>query len=67
MTADAPRDLTDNVICLPTLLHEAVSAEYLKLARENSNLTLYEWLQTHPYAVQREFGLKILRDLHILK
>jgi hypothetical protein len=57
---------TDNVICLPTLLHEAVSAEYLR-RKEDTNMTMYQWLQTQPFDVQREEGLKILRNLHILK
>ena len=30
-------------------------------------MNVYQWLQTQPYEVQREWGLKILRDLHILK
>jgi hypothetical protein len=30
-------------------------------------MTRYQWLQTQPYDVQREEGLKILKDLHILK
>jgi hypothetical protein len=58
---------TENVIRLPTLLHEVVNAEYLKPAEENSEMSLYEWLQTQPYDVQRERGLQILRDLRILK
>jgi len=57
----------ENIIILPTLLHEIVSDEYLKPALDGSNLTLYQWLQTQPYEVQREYGLKILRDLHILE
>jgi hypothetical protein len=57
---------TDNVIPLPTLLHEAVNAVYSR-QWENANMTRYEWLQTQPYDVQREEGLKILRELHILK
>jgi hypothetical protein len=57
---------TDNVIPLPTLLHEAVNAVYSR-QWENTNMTRYEWLQTQPYDVQREEGLKILRELHILK
>jgi hypothetical protein len=28
---------------------------------------MYQWLQTQPYDIQREEGLRILRDLHILK
>jgi hypothetical protein len=57
---------TDNVIPLPTLLHEAVNAEYSSRWKK-TNMTRYEWLQTQPYDVQREEGLKILRRLHILK
>jgi|GEM_PF-3734758 len=57
---------TDNIIPLPTLLHEAVNGEYSKL-RQGTNMTEYQWLQTQPYDVQREEGLKILRRLHILK
>lgn len=57
---------TDNIIRLPTLLHEAVNAEYLK-PQLGTNMTKYQWLQTQPYDVQRDEGLRILRDLHILK
>jgi hypothetical protein len=57
---------TDNVIPLPTLLHEAVNGEYSR-RRQGTNMTQYQWLQTQPYDVQREEGLKILRRLHILK
>ncbi len=58
---------TDNVVILPTLLHELASDEYLKPAPDGSKRTLYQWLQTEPYDVQREKGLKILRELGILK
>jgi len=57
---------TDNIILLPTLLHEAVNADYSRL-KKDSTTTEYEWLQTQPYDVQRAEGLKILRELHILK
>jgi hypothetical protein len=57
---------TDNIIRLPTLLHEAVNGEYLGESPDQ-NLNMYQWLQTQPYEVQREEGLKILRKLHILK
>ena len=57
---------TDNVIPLPTLLHEAVNAEYSRRWKKTT-MTKYEWLQTQSYDVQREEGLKILRELHILK
>ncbi len=56
----------ENIIRLPTLLHEAVNAEYSKFL-DDKKMTMYEWLQTQPYEVQREEGLKILRNLHILE
>ncbi len=58
---------TENILILPTLLHEVVSDEYRQPAPGSSGLTLYQWLQMQPYNVQREYGLKILRDLHILE
>ena len=57
---------TDNIIRLPTLLHEAVNAVYLGPSPDPT-MNMYQWLQTQPYDIQREWGLKILRDLHILK
>jgi hypothetical protein len=57
---------TDNIIPLPTLLHEAVNGEYSQ-RRQGTKMTEYQWLQTQPYDVQREEGLKILRRLHILR
>ena len=76
-TTNIPANLlqnTDNIILLPTLLHEEVNIEYLKpgpdaSARnpDGSQMNMYQWLQTQPYEVQREIGLKILRELHILK
>jgi hypothetical protein len=57
---------TDNIIRLPTLLHEAVNAAYLKESPD-ANMNMYQWLQTQPYEVQREIGLEILRDLNILE
>jgi hypothetical protein len=57
---------TDNIVILPTLLHEVVSDEYLGPSPD-PELNLYQWLQTQPYDLQREMGLKILRELYILK
>lgn len=57
---------TDNIVVIPTLLHEVVNAEYSRF-RNDISMTEYQWLQTQPYDVQREEGLKILRNLHILK
>jgi hypothetical protein len=57
---------TDNIIPLPTLLHEAVNGEYSRFDRK-LGMTRCQWLQTQPYDVQHKEGLKILRELHILK
>lgn len=57
---------TDNIIRLPTFLHEAVNAAYLEKSPDKS-MNMYQWLQTQSYDVQREEGLKILRRLYILK
>ena len=57
---------TDNIVRLPTILHEAVNGEYLKKS-PNPNINMYQWLQTKSYDVQRDEGLKILRNLHIIK
>lgn len=57
---------TENVIRIPTILHEAINEEYSQ-KKEGTNMTVYEWIQTQPYDVQREEGLKILRRLHIIE
>ena len=57
----------DGLIRLPTILHEAVNAEYAKSLQDGTGMTIYQWLQTQPYEVQREEGLKILRRLNIVK
>lgn len=57
---------TDNIVRLPTLLHEAVNGAYSR-GKDGTTMTMYEWLQTQPYDVQREEGLKILRQLYILQ
>lgn len=57
---------TDIIVILPTLLHEAVNGEYSS-RKERTNMTVYQWLQTQPFDVQYDEGLRILRKLHILK
>ena len=57
---------TENIIRLPTLLHEAVNDAYSE-TKDGTNMTKYEWIQTQPYDVQREEGLRILRRLHVIE
>ena len=65
---------TDNIIRLPTLLHEEVNIEYLKPGPDTSaknpdgsQMNMYQWLQTQPYEVQRERGLIIYENLPMLR
>ena len=58
---------TDNIIRLPTLIHEAVTARYAEVVEQDLTKTLCQWLQTQPYDVQRAKGIEILRELGILK
>jgi hypothetical protein len=57
---------TENIIRIPTILHEAINEAYSK-KKEGTNMTVYQWIQTQPYDVQRQEGLKILRKLHIIE
>ena len=57
---------TENIISIPTIYHEAVNAAY-SANRPGTNMSVYEWLQSQPYSVQREEGLQILHDLKIVK
>jgi len=58
---------TDNIVKLPRLLHEVVSGEYSKISEQDPTKTVREWLQTQPFDVQREEGIKILQRLGIVK
>jgi hypothetical protein len=57
---------TENIIPLPGPIHDLVTAEYAK-EYDASGKTVREWLQGQSYADQRTEGLKILRDLGVLK
>ena len=57
---------TDNIIRIPTLLHQAINAEYSRRAKR-AGLTVRQWLQTQSLSVQREEGVRILRDLGIIR
>ena len=57
---------TDNIIPLPTLLHEAVNGEYSHFDKAKG-MTIYQWLQTQPYDVQREEGLEDSTEIAYLE
>lgn len=61
---------TDNMIFIPTLVHEAINAKmYDKVSPEldKTDLTYREWLPKQPYSVQRAAGIHIMRELGIIK
>lgn len=58
---------TENMIRIPKILHEEISSIYSKAAPDTEGLSLRQWLSTKPYAFQRDRGLKIMRDLGIIR
>jgi hypothetical protein len=54
----------DGLLLGDTSLIERVTQ---RAAKEDQTKTFYEWVQAQPYSVQRAEGLRILRDLGILK
>lgn len=57
----------DNIVRVPTLLHERITAEYFKASRVMPGMKVYQWLQTQPFDVQYDEGVKIMRDLKIIQ
>jgi hypothetical protein len=63
-----PADLlnsTENIIRLPTLVHELINTMYSREATQEPGSTLRQWVQKKPYDEQLAFGVQILRDLGI--
>lgn len=58
---------TDNIVRIPTLLHEAINSEYSKISEENENLTVRQYLRSNGFLKQRERGVDIMRHLGIIK
>jgi hypothetical protein len=57
----------DNIVPLPKLVHELVNADYSQTSEVDKTKTVREWLQTQSYEVQREYAIKTLQRLGILK
>jgi hypothetical protein len=57
---------TENMIRVPRLLHEAITATYNRPSKIEG-LTIRQWLDTQPYDVQRAEGIRIMRELGIIK
>lgn len=57
---------TDNIVAIPTILHEELNARYsTKLARFGGK-SLREWLQGKSVAVKREWGIRMMREVGII-
>jgi hypothetical protein len=66
---DIPASLlqsTDNIIKIPTMVHEAITGEYMKYDEE-LGMSLREYLRGKPYEVQYEKGIEVLRKLSIIQ
>lgn len=57
---------TENVVRIPTLVHEAINAKMYDTA-PGTDMTYREWLPLQPYEIQRATGIKIMRELGILR
>lgn len=57
---------TENMIRVPRLLHEEITAAYWQPSKVEG-LNIGEWLDTQPYEVQYAEGLRIMRNLGIVK
>ena len=57
---------TENIIPLPGPIHDLVSAKYSK-EYDEAGITVRQWLQTQSFDEQYKYGLKVLRDVGILK
>jgi hypothetical protein len=59
-------DSTENVVKIPRLLHEEITAEYASRYKDTGK-TLRDWLSSQPYEMRRAEGIRVMRDLRIIK
>jgi len=57
---------TDNIIRIPTILHEEITARFLRKEARFGGLSLRDWLRTQPASVKREWGFRVLREAGII-
>jgi hypothetical protein len=67
--AFATQDLqsTDNIVRIPTLLHEAINSVYSGNSDQNGDSTFREQVRNKPFAEQRDDGIGVMRDLGIIR
>jgi len=57
----------NNIVRVPTLVHQEINAAYFRLSEKATKMTVYKSLQTQPFDIQYEEGVKIMRDLGVIK
>jgi hypothetical protein len=67
--AFATQDLqsTNNIVRIPTLLHEAINSVYSVNSAQNPDITFREQIRNEPFAQQREDGIGVMRGLGIIQ
>lgn len=58
---------TDNIIRLPTMLHEAINSKYYEEADDASGLTIRQLLWMKSFDEQRNEGIRIMCGLGIIQ
>ncbi|HYM01146.1 MAG TPA: hypothetical protein VEZ90_19460, partial [Blastocatellia bacterium] len=58
---------TENVVEIPTYAHEEISARYNSKNGDSGDMTVREWLSSKPYPFQKEYGLRILKEVGVLR
>jgi hypothetical protein len=59
-------ETTENIVRIPDILHEAINGRYLQPVSETNRVPLRAWLRTQPYAVQREWGIRVMKEFGII-
>lgn len=57
---------TDNIVEIPTILHEEITARYTQSQARFGGQTLRQWLRTQPAYVKRYWGRRILKEVGII-
>jgi hypothetical protein len=58
---------TENLIPVEAAIHQQISALYSSIRTYSQGKTVRAWLSSQPFASQREFGLKVLRDYGVIR
>ena len=59
-------ETTDNIVCIPTIFHEAVTARFARRSAEFGGKSLREWLEGKSPEVQRYWGIKVMKEVGLI-